>query len=405
MSGGPSTASRVDVIDALRGFALAGVLLVNLGYLTLHAHLTEARKGALPTAAFDIVALDAMAVLVDVKAVTLFALLFGVGFALQLDRAGDQAVGRVPRYLRRMAILLAIGLAHRYLLWWGDILAMYAVVGALLVLFRRASDDALLVWALLLAIVLPPILIPHVRPLLPGPTQREVFEATLPSFLAGDSREVLRANADVVAWSHRANWPLVGVVGGRFLLGYWAGRRGLLQDPVAHAPLLRRLFQVGLVVGSAGSVLQVTQGALRATVPWLAQGAGSTVLGMVLRLAPLALGIAYGAGFVLLFERPAWRRRLALLAPVGRMALTNYLTQSLLAITLFYGLGLGIGPRFGVAGSLTAFVAINALQAWWSHAWLARFRLGPAEWLWRSLTLGKVQALRRAPADRVAQAA
>ena len=116
--------------------------------------------------------------------------------------------------------------------------------------------------------------------------------------------------------------------------------------------------------------------------------------GLALRATTLTLGIAYAAGFVLLFQVERCRGALRLLAPFGRMALTNYLAQSVLGIALFYGVGLGIGPRLGVAGWLGAWLAILVAQVWASRLWLARYRYGPAEWLWRSLTYGAVQPFR-----------
>ena len=116
---------------------------------------------------------------------------------------------------------------------------------------------------------------------------------------------------------------------------------------------------------------------------------------MLLRVGPLALGIAYAVGFVLLFRKPAWSRRLAFLAPLGRMALTNYLTQSLIGIALFYGIGLGLGPAHGMAVVLLAWALVLALQIAWSHWWLERFRYGPVEWLWRWLTYGERPRLLR----------
>jgi uncharacterized protein len=112
------------------------------------------------------------------------------------------------------------------------------------------------------------------------------------------------------------------------------------------------------------------------------------VLRLLDGIAPLALGIGYAAGFVLLYQRPAWQRRLRVLAPVGRMALTHYLSQSVLGVMLFYGVGLGLGPRWGMAGVLGACVLIFAAQVLLSHLWLARLRYGPLEWLWRWMTYG-----------------
>jgi uncharacterized protein len=122
--------------------------------------------------------------------------------------------------------------------------------------------------------------------------------------------------------------------------------------------------------------------------PVMDTGTPRILIRMLLRIGPLAIGIAYAAGFVLLFYRAAWARRLRVLAPFGRMALTNYVTQSLMGIALFYGVGLGVGPRFGMIGVLVACASMVALQMWWSRVWLARFTHGPLEWVWRWFTQG-----------------
>jgi uncharacterized protein len=111
-----------------------------------------------------------------------------------------------------------------------------------------------------------------------------------------------------------------------------------------------------------------------------------------------SMAMAYVCGLVLLFQPPAWRRRLMALAPVGRMALTNYLTQSLLGVALFYGIGLRLFGRVGPTALVALSVATVAAQAVISRWWLARFRFGPAEWLWRSLTYGRPQPMRLRPA-------
>ena len=120
---------------------------------------------------------------------------------------------------------------------------------------------------------------------------------------------------------------------------------------------------------------------------------------MVVSLArfatPLALGLLYLAGLVLLFQHPGWRRLIVPLAPLGRMALTHYIGQTIIAIVLFYGVGFGLGARFGLVGTVVAGLVILALQLAASHWWLARFQFGPLEWLWRSLTYLRLQPLRR----------
>jgi uncharacterized protein len=385
---------RHDLIDALRGFALGGVLMVNLASFTLYEFLPDPARAALPTARFDALALEAMELLVNIKFITLFSLLFGLGFSLQMERA--QASGGLARFVRRLLILLVIGLLHSWFVWWGDILLTYAVVGLLLVCFRHAPDWMLLACGLALALVVPPLLSPWMREVLSGwPKQTEAYAGALQAFSSSSPSMALRGNLGMASWARVSNWALVCFVLGRFLLGYWAGRRGLFQQPLQHRASIARLFRAGLAVGIAMTVLQFTQAGLREQIVWLDSEPGKFVIRVLLRAGPLALGIAYATGFALLFLQPAWQARLRLLAPMGRMALTHYLMQSVLGIVLFYGMGLGIGPCWGVAGWLLAWLAIYGLQVLASHWWLARFRFGPMEWVWRCLTYGQRQSLRR----------
>lgn len=385
---------RHDLIDALRGFALAGVLMVNLASFTLYEFLPDPARAALPSARFDALALQAMELLVNIKFITLFSLLFGLGFSLQMERA--QARGGLARFVRRLLILLMIGALHSWFVWWGDILLTYAVVGLLLVCFRRAPDWLLLAGGLALALAVPPLASPWMREVLAEwPKQTEVYSDALQAFSSTSVSTAFIGNAQMATWARISNWALVCFVLGRFLLGYWAGRRGLFQQPARHRALIGRLFWGSLAIGIAVTVLQFTQAGLREQIAWLDSEPSKFAIRMLLRAGPLALGIAYATGFALLFLQPAWQRPLQLLAPMGRMALTHYLTQSVLGIALFYGIGLGIGPRWGVAGWLLAWAAIFGLQLWASHWWLARFRFGPMEWVWRSLTYGRRQPLRR----------
>jgi len=327
---------RHDLIDALRGFALGGVLMVNLASFSLYEFLPDPARSALPTAAFDALALQAMELLVNIKFITLFSLLFGLGFSLQMERA--QASGGLARFVRRMLILLVIGLLHSWLLWWGDILLTYAVVGLVLVCFRRAPDWLLLACGLALALVVPPLLSPWMREILSAwPKQSEAYAGALQAFASASPTQALRGNLEMAAWARVSNWALLCFVLGRFLLGYWAGRRGLLQRPSGHRVLIARLFWGGLALGAALTWLQFTQAGLREQYAWLDTEASKFAIRVLLRGGPLALGVAYAAGFALLFMRPGWQRWMRMLAPMGRMALTHYLLQSSWASSCFMG--------------------------------------------------------------------
>lgn len=404
VSGPQPPAGRHDVIDALRGFALLGMCMVNLVSLSLYEFLDEAGKGALPTAGFDAFVAEAMTWLVNIKFITLFSLLFGLGFALQLERAQRRGQAGVGRYVRRLLVLLAIGTVHAWWAWWGDILFTYALVGLLMIPFRHASDRMLLVAGIAVAL-LPPLIAPLVKPLLPAvPAQAQMYAGALQAFASPSWPQAFAFNIQMSNWARVSNWALVCFVLGRFLLGYWAGRRGLLQSPGTHRLLLRRILASALIAWALSTVLGLVQAPLREAWPAIDVEPVKVAIRMLLRVGPLALGIAYAVGFVLLFLRAGWSRRLAVFAPLGRMALSNYLAQSVLGIALFYGVGLDLGCTSGLAGVLLAWIAIIALQLWWSRWWLARFAYGPAEWLWRWATYGQRPRMRLAAEEATAAA-
>lgn len=388
---------RLDLIDALRGLALAGVLLTNLRSLTLFSFLPSAGRAALPTAGFDRAAEAVMQALVFSKALTLFSLLFGLGFAMQLERARARQSAGLRVFLRRIVVLAVIGAAHAYLLWWGDILLVYALLAVPLIAFRNASGRVLVGGGLVFALVLPAALAPSLNAFASRATVLpRLAAANMQVFGGGTFLEVLRQNAVFRNALWVVLWTLPLFVFGRFLVGYWAGRSRLLADPSAHRTTLRRGLAIGLLVGSACTALEFAQGALAKTVPALASGAGGLVVRAAVEAGTLGLGIAYACGFALLFTRPRWRRWLLTLAPVGRMALSNYLVQSVVGVFVFYGIGAGVGPRFGWAGPMVTWALLFSAQMAASRWWLARFRFGPAEWLWRSLTYGHLQPMRGA---------
>jgi uncharacterized protein len=395
-----SSRERLAAVDVIRGWALLGVLIANL-----HEDLggLRYRQPRGDSALYDAAASRFIEVAISARSITLLTFVFGLGFAIQLMRAESRGEDGAALFLRRLVVLFAIGACHILVLWWGDVASTYAVVGAALLAFRRVSDRGLLAWALALVFVprvvmSVPAIAGAVHAALPHPASQAAFEAEFhaavlghdyPALAIAHLRKVLYYLAPVAAWY--LPWLL-----GRFVLGYYAGRRRLFErDGAAHLALFRRLLVWGLVCAAAGTpviVLARTGVLARSAVPLPVQ------LGLVAlnELAWLGLAAAYASAIVVLMQRPGPRRWLLALAPVGQMPLTTYIGQSLVATFLFYGWGLGLSGRLGSAACLAIAVAIYALQVIACRLWLARFRFGPVEWLWRTLVYGRAQPMRRA---------
>ena len=379
-------AERVEALDVLRGASLFGVLLVNLlsdFKVPLAEHiLTFHTDPGVANRLVDVL----VAGLLEFKAITLFSLGFGAGVAALAERASSRGVA-VRRFLaRRFLILLALGLCHLILIWNGDILTLYAACGFLLLPMLRLPVAGLVV-AGVAALALPFVL-PFGLPV-PG-------EEGLRSLAV----EAARVNAwgsygDVLAFHLVETRLLIAPLLisilprtlGLMLLGLAAWRAGVLQEPGRHRGLLRAVALAGGVVGGSTTAILVSSASSgqSSRIPSVLFDAGSSV--------PLAL--AYAAALLLGMQSPRVRSLASPFADAGQMALTNYLVQSVALGFLFHGYGLGLSGRIGSAGASLIGVALYAGQVAFSIAWLRRFRFGPVEWLWRSLTYGRRQPMHR----------
>ncbi len=395
----PVTArERYEILDVLRGFALFGVLVANLNANFSVAH---PRPGLGPLiAALDATASTLIAFFVGAKFISIFAFLFGFGFAIQADRAASREISIVPTYRRRLFWLLIFGLTHAVFLWWGDILASYAVGGFLLLACRRLTGDKLraLGWTLALA----GLALLASRPWIVGRLDA-LNDPT--SALRQASQEGLRRAAEVFASGNlldipEANVSLVGYLVfsgilplhflfscGLFLLGYLAGRQGLLiRRHPEDSDRLRFWRNRGLLVGLVGNALWVLAPSWHLVSP---RSAWILVASPLIALGVLAMSTFYVTSVTLIHRSPRWRFLVAPFAFVGRMALTNYLGQSVFFLVLLYGLGFGLSGILGPAFVLPLAIGIFAVQLALSRWWLSRFEQGPVEALWRRLTYGR----------------
>ncbi|NBD14119.1 DUF418 domain-containing protein [Corallococcus silvisoli] len=414
-----SSASPVDVserlplLDVLRGFALCGVFVSNsFAWFSGRVLMPREQAQALAATPFEAVVSALYHFFVNQKFVTLFAFLFGLGFSIQLQRAERRGASVVPVYSRRLLVLLGIGATHLTALWVGDVLSTYALLGFALLLFRQRSDRTLLTWVgvLLVAVPLGVPALQHYGPILLHGAQAAAEAAKATDDLEARLREQLfvglssdslwttqAANAHFLTFMlpqfKRLFW--MATILGRFLLGLLAGRHLLLQDLERHRSLHKKLLGWGLVLGVLGNGAMV--GVQRLRILGLvdpAKDGWMVILSAIHELGFLGLAAAYVAVFALLFQREPWRKRMQVLAPVGRMALTNYLMQTVVSLCIYDGWGLGLVGKLPPSSCMALALAVFALQIPLSHAWLSRFRFGPAEWLWRSLTYGQRQPMR-----------
>jgi uncharacterized protein len=406
---------RVVLLDALRGFALLGVFISNsITWFSGRTLLPREQAQALGAPLLEVVVGAAYQFLVNQKFITIFSFLFGLGFSIQLSRAEARGGSVVPLYSRRLLIMLGIGLVHLFGIWVGDILHTYATVGFLLLLFRARSNRAVLGWAVglmvTMTLVLPtlqrygPVLLygAEAAAELAKANQAEAatHRAHFLEALSSDSMwAALVGNAryffDTFVRLDRLKW--MGFILARFLFGLLAGRLLLLQDVERHRHLHRRLLAWGLgagvLINGAGLVMYRLRamGRLDST---LTDSAWMFFLNAVQELGYLAMAAGYVSLFALLFQRARWQRVLGVLGPVGRMALTLYLLQSVVSVCIYNGWGLGFVGKLPSSRVVALCGVIFAAQVALSHGWLARFRFGPVEWLWRSLTYGRAQPMR-----------
>ena len=178
----------------------------------------------------------------------------------------------------------------------------------------------------------------------------------------------------------------------RFLLGFLAGRALLLRRVSAHTALFRRILPWTLSIGLVGNAAMSARSKYQV---WSVEsGLLDALLSSLHEVWVLALAVSYVFILALVYQRPRWERAVGWLAPMGRMALTNYVTQSAFMTLLFYGIGFGLRGRAGAGACLAASVVVFAVQVAWSRWWLSRYRFGPLEWAWRSLTYGRLQPFR-----------
>jgi uncharacterized protein len=388
-----SLSERIVFIDVLRGMALFGILAANMRgfFAPLDAY---GDIGALFHNRADVLAQFFVDAFIQGKFITIFSFLFGMGFAIQMSRAEARGVRFLGFYPRRLLALALFGLIHGILIWAGDILLTYACSGAILLLFRKRQQKTLLWWAgglFALPVVVQSVFLALYfsrfrRPwMVPKPPDLKKFYAVINIYAHGSVRQILAQNW--VEWKHELPTTLFAIYAtALFLLGMWVWRAGVVQRLEDYKPVLKRVFSWCIPLGLLVNVYTAT---VFAVVPSGRVSLWGFFAGVLWLPGSHILSAGYMSGLALLYLQEDKRRFLLPFAAVGRMALTDYLMQSVVCTLFFYHYTTGLFGRIGPAVGLIPTLILYGAQVVFSNWWLQRYRFGPMEWLWRGMTYGK----------------
>ncbi|CEH31888.1 hypothetical protein AM501_07965 [Aneurinibacillus migulanus] len=390
-----SRGERMITLDIIRGFALLGIFLVNMP--TFHSPDFIRQLYDLPQ---DLSSVDKVVSLffnlfIQTKFYTIFSFLFGLGFYVFMNRAEQKGLKVYRLFSRRLLILFLFGLLHLIFLWYGDILHAYAIVGFALLLFYKRSNKVILGWAFGLLFVF--YCIPIAQLLFESPSY--ITEKQTAGITKLNEAVKIYQDATYVDWlAYRVKTEvafvlesspiMVFVVLPMFLFGLYAGQKGIFQQPAEHTTFVRRVWSFSLLLS-----VPLTMFVACLELGLLSFGIRQSIVSQLfVSLSGLTLCFFYISSLILLVQKDRWQKRLRIFSFTGQMALTNYVMQTMVSLLIIFTFHLFNNISLAV-GFLLCLV-IYLFQAIFSFFWLKRYKFGPLEWLWRSLTYGYVQPIK-----------
>ncbi|MBB6450707.1 uncharacterized protein HNR44_002697 [Geomicrobium halophilum] len=388
------TQERIHSLDIIRGIAVFGILIANMAIfksLVLGDARPTVEGGSLPDGAFNQFASLFNTIFVEGKFYPMFSLLFGLGFFIFYSRLVEKDLNANRVFVRRLVFLLVIGLIHLIFLWSGDILHTYALAGFLLLLFVDRRPQILILWIVVLlgvSSLFMTVLLAvtgYVNDqFTPMATFEEMVVTGTQIMSEGSYGEILtyRFFNEVLPTLFESVFT-VAIVLPLFLIGLYMGKTGMFHHVDRHLKRWKKLCIHSLW---SGGLLTILMTALHYDViPFPSYITYGLSMGVNVAAGPLLM-LFYVSGLVL-FLRSNHRRRLLMpFAAVGRMALTNYLLQTIVAIFIFYGFGLGLFGHVSSGTGLLIAIGIYIAQMILSNLYLQTFTQGPVEALWRKWT-------------------
>ena len=399
---------RIEVLDVIRGFALLGILIANMALFSSPFVYFEVLGKSMWTGLEDTIVSSFIILFIQGKFYTIFSFLFGLGFVIFFERALAKTTKPKLLFYRRLFILLLIGLAHAFFIWYGDILVTYALLGFLLPLFINCKPKTILIWASSLFfgfILLTTVgiglvaLVKNVNEGIFTDAMQPVFanmerriESSFHAYGHGSFAEIMTQRTSDTFFGYSQVFASIFFISPLFLLGLYAGKRAVFQNMEANLTFIKKTWKWGLVIGLTMSIVKLICKNLMAGDLYSFYSAFHTGAAF---LGDVGLCLFFMTSIVLLYQNRKWSFIFKPLAYMGRMALSNYLFQSIVCTTIFYSYGFGLYGKVGVALGLVLAIAIFTIQIFISKYWFKHFQFGPVEWLWKSLTYGKLFGMKR----------
>ncbi len=379
---------RIQLIDGLRGFALLGIILINIWSFSGLGWLDLDSFSMFSTNKIDVFFSHGISILINTKFITIFSILFGVGFALQHQKATTKGVNFKAYFLRRMILLLLIGCIHAYLFWYGDIIRYYALVGILLALLPDWSAKTFLRLGVLFSVLLTASFFIIEGMVLTSGEPSIYPDQIIEQFANGSYLEVLRVNwliDPIHNFVQDSILTFLSVIG-KIFLGVWIGKIGLLSQPNKFITLRKKWMLWGLIMGVPGSITfwAINRGYFELSELWMLWIPFAVALGLLIN------SFLYISLFMNWFLKNPSNKIMKSFQNVGRLALTNYILQSIIGLFLFYGFlpGPNLMGKVGAFPLFLIAISIFTIQAIFSNWWLSKYAYGPIEYVWRMLSYG-----------------
>lgn len=388
---------RIEILDILRGFALLGIIFMNMGFFSGYVFMPFEDLKQITNFQSDENLYAFLEIVVTGKFYTLFSILFAVGFYIQISKHTEDSFDFLKTYRRRLFILLSIGLLHSFI-WSGDILLTYAIFGFILILFRNVSSKNLIRWSLfflLCPLLIDLALLPFSKALGSVITESTnsvahiqypdmTVEEVISTFQNGSIADLFVLNIHNLVWKYLSYIPSGGYFKylGIFLLGYYFASIDFFTKKTKSTLLLIGSFVIGILSTISAELIG---GSFYHFPP--------TLTNIIFKLLSIAgqifLCIFYVTSIFKIVQTTTGRKALKPLIPVGRMALSNYVFQTLTMIIIFYNFGFNLFGKIGLMPTMGIAILILIVQVVLSNLWLKHFRFGTLEWIWRSLTYKK----------------